>query len=39
MTTIGVALAQTSNFLTKNEKQNGWRLLFVSLPMPRMIFL
>lgn len=28
VTTIGVAVAQTSNVLTKNEKQNGWRLLF-----------
>ena len=28
VTTIGVAVAQTSNVLTKNEKQNGWHLLF-----------
>ena len=28
ITTICVAHAQTSNVLTKDEKQNGWRLLF-----------
>lgn len=28
ITTIGTGIAQTANILTKNEKQDGWRLLF-----------